>query len=174
MQHQQDLRPREQPAAPGFADIAAAITAPTRESLAEGHAAIGALLDRGDASARAEAIARFDTLRREYESWSALVHLRFAQDTTDAEAKAARDHADTLAPFETGLVTATKRRLLADRDRAGVEAALGRHALRLWETDVTTFDPAIAGELEEEAKRSSSPRRRIPGGSGAGQILTRC
>ncbi len=152
MQHQQDLRPREQPAAPGFADIAAAITAPTRESLAEGHAAIGALLDRGDASARAEAIARFDTLRREYESWSALVHLRFAQDTTDAEAKAARDHADTLAPFETGLVTATKRRLLADRDRAGVEAALGRHALRLWETDVTTFDPAIAGELEEEAK----------------------
>lgn len=133
-----------------FADIA--VETPTREGLTARFAAVNALLDGGDAASRAAAVAELDRLRREHESWSALVHLCFAQDTTDAEAKAAREYADALAPFETELVTTVKRRLLADPDRAGVEALVGRHALRLWETDITTFDPAIAGDLEEEAK----------------------
>ncbi len=44
-------------------------------------------LDSGD---RAGAMAEWDALRRSYDTWSALVHLRFAQDTTDAAAQAAR------------------------------------------------------------------------------------
>jgi len=133
-----------------FADIAPETQ--TRESLAAGYSRINALLDRGDAASRAEALAEWDRLRREYDSWSALVHLRFAQDTTDAGAKAAREYADALAPGATEHETALKRRLLAETDRAGLEALAGRHALRLWETDITTFDPAIAADLEEEAK----------------------
>lgn len=33
-----------------------------------------------------------------------------------------------------------------------MEEAAGAYAVRLWESDVTTFDPAIAGDLGEEAK----------------------
>lgn len=130
-----------------FADIAP--PTPTRESLATRYAAINATLDAGD---RVAALAAWDALRREYDSWSALVHLRFEQDTTDGAARAARDYADALAPEATELEVAMKRRLLADPDRAAVERLAGPHALRLWETDITTFEPAIKQDLEEESK----------------------
>jgi M3 family oligoendopeptidase len=130
-----------------FSDIAPAT--PTRESLAGRYAAIHAALDAGD---RTAALADWDALRRAYDTWSALVHLRFEQDTTDATARAARDYADALAPEATELEVAMKRRLLADPDRASVERLAGAHALRLWETDVTTFDPAIKQDLEEESR----------------------
>jgi M3 family oligoendopeptidase len=122
---------------------------PTRDGLAEAYAAIGSALDRGD---RAAALAEWDGLRRRYDTWSALVHLRFAQDTTNAGAKADRDYADALSPEAADLETALKRRLLADRDRTGLAALVGEHALRLWDTDVTTFDPVIKPDLEEESR----------------------
>ena len=53
-----------------FADIAP--PTPTRESLATRYAAINATLDAGD---RVAALAAWDALRREYDSWSALVLL---------------------------------------------------------------------------------------------------
>ena len=77
------------------------------------------------------------------------MHLRFAQNTADPAAKAAREYADTLAPTMTEHDVAMKRRLLA---ASGVEALAGAHALRLWQTDITTFDPAIAPALEEESR----------------------
>jgi M3 family oligoendopeptidase len=130
-----------------FADLAP--VTPTREALAGRYAAIHATLDAGG---RAAALADWDAARREYDTWSALVHLRFEQDTTDAAAKAARDYADTLAPEATEMEVAMKRRLLADPDRPAVEQLAGRHAVRLWESDVTTFEPAIKQDLEEESK----------------------
>jgi len=137
-------------AVPNFADITE--PTPTTESLAAASAAINAKLDRGE---RAEALAEWDALRRHYDTWSALVHLRFAQDTTDAAAKQARDYADTLAPEAAELEIALKRRLLADPDQTGLAALTGHHALRLWETDITTFDPAIKPDLEQEAQLSA-------------------
>lgn len=133
-----------------FADITA--EKPTRESLNQRYQLIEAMLDRGGNSGRQEALAAWDQLRRDYDSWSALVHLRFAQDTVDPEAKAAREYADALSPEATGHEVRLKKRLLADPDRAGLEQAAGAHAVRLWETDVTTFDPLIAADLEEEAR----------------------
>ncbi|MBR0681467.1 M3 family oligoendopeptidase [Roseomonas eburnea] len=130
-----------------FAEIAA--PRPDRESLAAAHAAIDARLDAGD---RAGALAMWDAARRSYETWSALVHLKFAQDTTDQAAVADREYADALAPEAATHETALKRRLLADGDRAGLEALAGRHAVALWETDITAFDPAIAAETEEESR----------------------
>ena len=130
---------------------ALAFPTPTRETLAARHAAIMAVLDTD----RAAALAAFDTARREHDSWSALVHLRFSQDTTDAAAKAAREYADALAPYATELETAVKRRLLDDPDRAGLEALAGAHTVRLWANDITTFDPVIAGDLEEESRLSA-------------------
>ena len=131
---------------PRFADIAE--PRPTRDGLTAAYAAIGAALDRGD---RAAALADWDGLRRRYDTWSALVHLRFAQDTTSEAAKADRDYADALSPEAADLEVGLKRRLLQD-DRAVVAALVGDHALRLWETDVTTFDPAIKPDLEEESR----------------------
>ncbi|MEA2731608.1 MAG: hypothetical protein QOF70_6083, partial [Acetobacteraceae bacterium] len=79
--------------APRFADIAE--PKPTKAGLVQSYAAIGAALDSGQ---RATALAEWDRLRRQYDTWSALVHLRFAQDTTDPTARADRDYADALSP----------------------------------------------------------------------------
>ncbi|HEY4042587.1 MAG TPA: M3 family oligoendopeptidase [Rhodopila sp.] len=133
-----------------FADITE--PRPTRDGLADAYHRIGVALDRGD---RAAALTDWDCLRRHYNTWSALVHLRFAQDTTDAAAKADRDYADALIPEAADLETALKRRLLGDPDRAATAALVGEHALRLWDTDVTTFDPIIKSDLEEEARISA-------------------
>ena len=126
-----------------FAEITA--PRPDKASLAATHAAIDARLDAGD---RDGALAMWDAARRDYDSWSSLVHLKFAQDTTDKDAVAAREYADALAPDAATHETALKKRLLADADRAGLEALAGAHAVALWETDVTAFDPSIAAETE--------------------------
>lgn len=133
--------------APRFADIAP--PRPTRESLAEGYAALNAALDR---DALAEALAGWDQLRRRHDSWSSLVGLRFQQDTQDAAAKAEREYRDSLDPVATEHEVALKRRLLALPDRAALEEAAGAHAVRLWQTDITTFEPAIAADMEEESR----------------------
>jgi M3 family oligoendopeptidase len=133
-----------------FRDIA--VATPDKAGLAAACAALDRRLDTGDL---AGALREWDATRRAFETWSALVHLKFAQDTTDAAAKAAREYADALAPEAADLETAFKRRLLALPDRAGLERAAGAHAVRLWETDVTVFDPAIKPDLEEESRLSA-------------------
>jgi M3 family oligoendopeptidase len=125
---------------------------PTQAGLTQSYAAIEAALDRCD---REKALADWDALRRRYDTWSALVHLRFAQDTTDAAARADRDYADALSPEAADLEVALKRRLLSEQDRPGIAALVGEHALRLWDTDITTFDPSIKPDLEEEARLSA-------------------
>ena len=130
-----------------FSDIA--VPRPTRQTLTDSYAALNAQLDAGD---RRGAIAAWDRLRREHETWTALVHLRFDQDTADETAKADRDFADALAPEATEMEVALKRRLLADPDRADLEAIIGAHALRLWDFDIAAFDPAIKADLEEESR----------------------
>jgi M3 family oligoendopeptidase len=133
-----------------FSDVREA--RPTEQSLAVAYAEINQRLDHGDHKA---ALRDWDLLRRRYETWSAMVHLRFAQDTTSDVAKVDRDYADELAPQAAELETALKQRLLGAGDRAGIGVLTGQHALRLWETDITTFDPAIKPDLEEEAKVSA-------------------
>ncbi len=56
---------------------------------------------------------------------------------------------DAISPVITGHEVTMKRRLLAT---PGVAALAGDHAMRLWEMDITTFDPAIADALEAESK----------------------
>jgi M3 family oligoendopeptidase len=132
-------------------DITAA--APSPESLAADHAAIDALLD---ASELQTALAQWDRQRREYATWVALAQLRFQQDTADEAAKAVRERADELGPVATGHEIAIKRRFLESAGRAELEAAVSPQVVRLWEADVTTFDPIIAARLEEENKLTAS------------------
>jgi M3 family oligoendopeptidase len=133
-----------------FSDIKA--STPTTETLARDYAALNAQLDAGQIG---PAIASWEILRREVESWGSLVHLKFEQDTTNAEAKAAMDYRDELMPTITNHETAFKRRLLELPDRAAVQSITGAHALRLWETDITTFTPEIEPDLQAEAKLTS-------------------
>lgn len=130
---------------PSFATITA--PRPDRASLTRDHAAVSALLDQGDIPA---AVTLWDRQRRNHETWAALVHLRFAQDTASETAKADRDYADALAPEATEHKIAIKRRLLAQRD--AVAPIVGGHALALWDSDLTTFDPAIKPDLEAESR----------------------
>ncbi|HQT89324.1 MAG TPA: M3 family oligoendopeptidase [Acidiphilium sp.] len=126
-------------------------TTPSAESLDADYARLHAMLDRGTLG---EALAAWEQIRRDIGTWSSMVELRFSQDTADADAKAAREYADALGPVITGHDTKLKQRLLA-LDPAPIEALYGRHALDIWRNDVTTFDPIIADDLEQEAKLSS-------------------
>jgi M3 family oligoendopeptidase len=130
-----------------FNSISAAT--PDNAGLTAEYAALDRMLDAGDLTG---ALHSWDAARRKFDTWSALVHLRFSQDTTDAAAKAAREYADGLAPEAADLETSFKRRLLALPDRNGLAREAGAHAVRLWETDVTAFDPAIKPDLEEESR----------------------
>jgi M3 family oligoendopeptidase len=130
------------------------ISAPTpdKAGLAAAFAELHRRLDEDDL---AGALHDWDASRRAFETWSSLVGLRFAQDTRDAAAKAAREYADALAPEAAELDIAFKRRLLALPDRGALVKAAGAYAVRLWETDVTAFDPAIKPDLEEESRLSA-------------------
>jgi M3 family oligoendopeptidase len=129
-----------------FADISA--PRPEAATLASAYADLNARLG-ADAPGT---LAEWDRLQRETDTWSALAHLRFAQDTQDPAAKAAREHADAMAPVIQGHETEFKQRLLDEVDSAVLTAATGAHAPRLWACDITTFAPAIAADLEEESK----------------------
>lgn len=133
-----------------FADLSP--VPPSAGSLGAAFTRVNERLTSGD---RAAGIAAWDALRREFTTWANYVRTRFHQDTTDSWAKSARDMADTLEPVFQGHDTEVKQRLLADPDRAGLEAACGTHAVRLWEADVTTFDPAIGADMEAVSKLGS-------------------
>ena len=130
-----------------FQDVTA--RRPTRDSLETEYRAIHALLDDGE---RRAAVARWDEARRGYDTWSSLTYLHFSQDTANDAYKSEREYADKMGPVATEFDTRVKRRLLDDADRHAVAEAAGAYAVKLWESDVTTFDPAIAPDLEEESR----------------------
>ena len=121
---------------------------PSESGLAAAYRALHAELDAG---AIGPAIDAWESLRRDYGTWSSLVHLRFSQDTADGERKAAREYADALGPVLANHETAFKTRLLS-LDPAPLEARFGAHALAMWRNDVTTFRPEIAADLEAESR----------------------
>jgi M3 family oligoendopeptidase len=102
--------------------------------------------------AMVDAIQEWDGLRRDFDTWSALVNLRFNQDTTNAQFKAEREFCDEIAPKITDLDVRIKRLLLASPQRQALEAKFGRQAFALWEADVLAFDPKIEQRLVQESK----------------------
>ncbi|HTN75583.1 MAG TPA: M3 family oligoendopeptidase [Pirellulaceae bacterium] len=132
-----------------------AITAPTPQfdTVAAEYAAIHADLDAAQqVASEIAAINRWDTLRRQLETWEALVQLRFNQDTKNEAYKQARDYCDELRPKLTELAVAMKRRLLASPRRAELEAHFGPQAFALWKASITTYDPIIEVDMVREAK----------------------
>jgi M3 family oligoendopeptidase len=98
------------------------------------------------------AVKAWDAIRREIQTYSSLVGLRFQQDTTDPARRAEREAWDDAEPRWTELEVAMKRALLDHPRRVEIEAEIGTQAFALWESDVLAFDPAIKADLAREAK----------------------
>ena len=132
------------------------VTAPQYDDVA---AEYRPLTDRLEAAQSAdEAIAvveAWDALRRRLYSWTALVGIRFNQDTRNEQYKKDRDYCDELEPRLTNLAVDMKRRVMASPHRAALAERFGGHAFELWECDVASFDPAIEGDLTEQSKLSA-------------------
>ena len=76
------------------------------------------------------AVRAWDAIRREVQTYSSLVGLRFQQDTTDPDRKAEREAWDEAEPRWTELEVTMKRALLAHPRRAEIEAEIGAAGLR--------------------------------------------
>jgi oligoendopeptidase F len=103
----------------------------------------------------------WDDLRRELETWSALTHVRFTQDTRDERARAALEHRDELLPALTGFDTEMKRRLVTEQTRLAPQ--LGEHAFCLWQADLSTFDPVVEPDLVAESKLKTEYTQLLAG-----------
>jgi M3 family oligoendopeptidase len=126
---------------------------PTYDDLAAKYRVLeGELTAAASGESAAEVVHRWDLLRRELETWSSLVNLRFNQDTTNEQYKKDREYCDELTPKLIDLDVRIKRLLLAHPKRADLERKFGPHAFALWEADVMTFDPVIEEDLVREAK----------------------
>ena len=140
-----------QESATAYADVSAAT--PKLEDLKRESAALRARLeDAQDARACLAVLADWDALRRGVETWASLVHLRFEQDTQDAEAKAAREYHDVLMPAWTELQVDMMRALANHPQRAGIEREIGPQAFALWESQALAFAPEIQPDLVEESR----------------------
>lgn len=138
-------------AAERFSDITA--TKPDLDGLAVTIGELEASISGADSVDLCLAAVRaWDAIRREVETYSSLVGLRFQQDTTDPDRKQAREEWDEAEPRWTELEVVMKRALLTHPLRAELEAVIGAQAFALWESDVLAFDPAIKADLATEAK----------------------
>ncbi len=134
-----------------FEDIAAGT--PDLDDLATRNETwLASLAAAADVEACLAVILDWDRARREFETWSNLVDLRFHQVTTDSAAIADRDLSDQLSPRWTELEVAMKRSLIAHPLRGQLEDSLGAQVFALWEVDVLAFDPALKDDLVREAK----------------------
>ncbi len=98
-----------------------------------------------------DSMQQWDRQRREVGTYLALVYLRFTQDTADQQAKAAKDESDAMRPRFTELDNSIKKALVQHPLRTELEQKVGTQMFSLWESEIPTFDPAIAEDLVEES-----------------------
>jgi M3 family oligoendopeptidase len=129
------------------------VPAPVYDEVAADYAEIAKALDCAASAEEAiAAVERWDKLRRRLGTWTALVNIRFSQNTQNEEYKKNREHSDELDPKLTNLAVGIKRRLLESPHRAALEKRFGRQAFDLWKCDIASFDPAIEDDLVEQSK----------------------
>ncbi|MFI4875500.1 MAG: M3 family oligoendopeptidase, partial [Blastopirellula sp. JB062] len=97
-------------------------------------------------------VGRWDEIRRRLETWSNLVEIRFNQVTNEPDYKAAQDYRDEITPKLTELNVRIQKKLVESPHRPRLEAIFGGHAFRLWEVQISTFDPCIHDDLVQESK----------------------
>jgi M3 family oligoendopeptidase len=128
---------------------------PDMDAVTERYRTFEQTLRANSVAAAVQTVRDWDGLRRELDTWSRLTRLRFTQDTRDERARAARERCDEWDAVLTGYDTGVKRRLAGSAARADLESSVGRHAFRLWDNDLATYDAAIEADLVVESKLSS-------------------
>jgi len=111
--------------------------------------------EANDTDSRAAALQAWNELRSRIDTWGALTHLHFSQDTRNEDYKKARDYADEISPKLTEIENSVKKQLLASEHRAELESKFGKQAFAKWEFDQKSFDPKIEEDLVKEAKLSA-------------------
>ncbi|MCH2600535.1 MAG: peptidase M3, partial [Pirellulales bacterium] len=113
------------------------------------------ILDKIQSSQQTEdvltSMKEWDQQRREVGTYLALVYLRFTQNTADLQAKQAKDESDAMRPKLTELENNIKKALVQHPCRQELEQQIGSQMFSLWESEIPTFDPAIAEDLIEES-----------------------
>ena len=104
----------------------------------------------GSHTQQIDVIRRWDELRRELDSWSSWVGLRYAQNTTDEARKQEQAESDEITSRLAEIDGRLKRRLLQSPHREELEADLGRQAFALWEADANSVDKSIEEDLIRE------------------------
>lgn len=134
-----------------FADIE--VTTPNLESIQQVYQEINQALDLAQTKEESQqALQKWNSLRREIDSWKAMVSLNFSQDTRNEAYKKAQEYSDRIQPQLTALEVEMKRKLLDSSQRTQLEEILGKHAFSLWEADVTAFEPAIEADLVTQSQ----------------------
>lgn len=95
-----------------------------------------------------ETFEAWETARRAFATWEALVNLRFAQNVEDERAQEASRSLARLGPLAAERDAAMKRRLI--ECRAELESRLGAHAFARWRHDLSACDPAIREHARRE------------------------
>ena len=101
---------------------------------------------------RLTVVQQWDQLRKDLETWEALVHLRFNQDTTNSQYQRDREYCDQLRPKLTELAVDLKRKILESSHRASLATTMGQQCFSLWESDVLTYHPSIEQDLVRESE----------------------
>ena len=151
-------------AAIDFFDIQA--PTPDLEKVKATYAEIQNAFDTGaDADARLKALERWDALRKEIDTWGALVGLHFQQDTKNAEYKAALEERDEMSPKLRELEVDLMKHVVASDHKAEVANHYGAHLLDIWECATASYDPAIEAETVAEAKTGAKYTELTAGAS---------
>jgi M3 family oligoendopeptidase len=137
--------------------------APDMDGVAQRYREFENALQSGSPATWLPTFRAWDDMRRELSTWSALTHVRFTQDTRNEAARAALDRRDELAPTLTGYDIDLMRRYVGSDQRRALEADLGEHAFRLWETDLSTFAPVVEPDLIAESKLASEYTQLLAG-----------
>ena len=105
---------------------------PVLETVVAQYEALRARLRGATAAADQSAVlSDWNELRSGIDTWASLVQVRYNQDTTNADFKAAREAADEMAPALTEQEVSLKRLLLESPFRAELEATYGPQAFAL-------------------------------------------
>lgn len=105
----------------------------------------------------------WESHRRAFASWEALVQLRFAQNVRDERAAAACETLARLRPIAQRSDAQAKQRMLRDDMRVAFEHKLGEHVFARWKCDGFAFDPAIEEQLTEESRLYDEYTRLVAG-----------
>ena len=130
------------------------VTRPSLEKMKTDFGQIHALWDEASTDEeRVALIEAWQDARAEFEAQATLAFVRFAQDTSDAQAKEDNAFFHELFPDVEALNQAMIRRLVDSPHRDALVARYGRQAFDSWELGLTTFDPEVADDQREIAQK---------------------